>query len=85
MKAIGFNFHKGRIRVVVLEFSGGKPTFLSRKLVDIDPNLPLPELTHRYVSNLRGLLDETPTDLVAVTGPYGGGVHFHTPIAEDID
>ncbi|MCA1363836.1 MULTISPECIES: hypothetical protein [unclassified Bradyrhizobium] len=70
MKAIGFNFHKGRIRVVVLEFIEGKATFLSRKLVDIDPNLPLPELTHRYVSNLRGLLDETPTDSVAVRLVY---------------
>lgn len=70
MKAIGFNFHKGRIRVAVLELSGGKPTFLSRKLVDVDPSLPLPELTHRYITNLRGLLDEAPTELVAVRLVY---------------
>src|SRR5262249_13648206 len=70
MNAIGFNFHKGRIRVVVLEMKGNQPVFVSRKLVDVDPNLPLPELTDRYVSNLRGLLDEAPTDLVAMRLVY---------------
>ncbi|MGX1348790.1 Holliday junction resolvasome RuvABC endonuclease subunit [Bradyrhizobium elkanii] len=66
MKIVGFNFHKGRIRLVVLEWAIDKPSYVGRKVVDIDSELPLPELTDRYISHLRGLLDEISADAVAV-------------------
>ncbi|MBV8923010.1 hypothetical protein [Bradyrhizobium sp.] len=70
MKATGFNFQKGRIRLVTLEWQNDKPAFVSRKLVDIDPELPLTELADRYVAHLRGLFDEVASDLIAVRQVY---------------
>jgi hypothetical protein len=70
MKATGFNFQKGRIRLVVLEWQDDKAVFVTKKLVDIDPELPLRDLTDRYVSHFRGLLDEVASDLIAVRQVY---------------
>jgi len=49
-----------------MEWATDKPSFVSKKFVDVDSELPLPELADRYTSHLRGLLDEASADAVAV-------------------
>lgn len=73
MKATGFNFQKGRIRLVTLNWENDTAVFVSKKLVDIDSGLPLPELTDRYVSHFRGLLDEVASDLIAARYVFESG------------
>lgn len=70
MIVAGFNFQKGRFRVVVLERVGSSITFRSRKAVTIDPDLLLPELAERYVVNFRGLCDEIRPSLIAAHQIY---------------
>jgi hypothetical protein len=70
MKSVGFNFQKGRIRLVILQRQNDQISFVSKKVIDIDFNLDLPELSERYVTHFRGMLDEVGCDIVAVRHVY---------------
>jgi Holliday junction resolvasome RuvABC endonuclease subunit len=70
MRCVGFCFQKGKIRLSVLETKHSGPVFVDRKLISIDPELRLPELTDRYLTNFRAIFDQYHPELVAAKIVY---------------
>lgn len=73
MRAIGLNFHKGRIRVISLDHANDQWTVETSRAVTIDPELPLPELMDRYATQCRTLIDEFQPEIVAVRRVWDSG------------
>ncbi|WP_148287793.1 hypothetical protein [Rhodopseudomonas sp. B29] len=66
MLALGINFQKGRIRSVLLERNDDDLSLTDRRVIKIDPGLPLPELMERYKSDFLALIEEFRPNLIAV-------------------
>jgi hypothetical protein len=66
MRAIGFSFQKGKLRVAALDQNSSDISYHASRTVNIDPALPAPELMERYATQVRTLIGEFLPDIVAV-------------------
>jgi Holliday junction resolvasome RuvABC endonuclease subunit len=70
MRCVGFCFQKERIRVSVVESNKSAMSFVGKKIISIDPELQLPELVDRYLTNFRAIFDQYHPNLVATKLVY---------------
>ena len=71
MKCLGFNFQKGKIRVVELKReSNAAISVVKSELVKIDPKLEFTELMDRYKRDFIELIDHNKPNLLAARQVY---------------
>lgn len=66
MICLGFNFHKGVIRIAVLKLTDDEIHYVNHDVITVDDTLPLPDLMNRYKQEFKALIAKYKPTIIAV-------------------